>query len=337
MRTILERLDGINGYSMFGKENIVAIDTVLASDASAVGHALVEVKCGGRKKHESHEGPCSSFLSKKLFSLVERKESSVARELSALVEAYTGPLGQKFEGRSILHLTDATGVESIMKVGSKIPALHTAAVEVLEACRARNIHLKVEWRSRDDARLVEADEASRRFDADDWSSSAAAFAKIVDWAGTSPDFDLFANENNRKCQNYASRFAWSAQSRLRINAFSLDWGSLGVVWACPPPNLIIPTLKQWHEQKALGLLMVPLWKGSRFWPLLTPDGKHLCGMVERFMIFVPKIQRGPDVLSLTFSRKMPFLVMKLKGGKENDWKPLRNRSNCIAHGCKLCY
>jgi hypothetical protein len=234
MRAILDRIDEITGYSMLGRENVVAINTVLASDASAVGHALVEVNCGGSKLHKDHDGPCSRFLSKTLFGLEERKASSVARELAALVEAYTGPVGLRFEGRSILHLTDATGVESIMKVGSRIPALHESAVAVLDACRARKIHLRVEWRSREDERLVEADEASRRFDADDWSVSAYDFERVKSWAGIAPNFDLFASSSNSKCENFAARFAWNAQSRLRVNAFTLDWNRLGVGWACPP-------------------------------------------------------------------------------------------------------
>jgi hypothetical protein len=113
MKVLIDRLDEINGFHIFGKEAPVAINTVVASDASGVGFGLVRVHCGEQKDHMPHEGPCSTFLAKKLFSLDERKTSSALREILALREAYAKDcLGLR--DISVLHLTDSSSVEAVM-------------------------------------------------------------------------------------------------------------------------------------------------------------------------------------------------------------------------------
>jgi hypothetical protein len=84
MRVLIDRLDELNGFNMFGKEAPVTINSVVASDASGVGFGLVRVFCGQQKDHLPHDGPCLSFLAKRLFSLEEKKASSAMREILAL-------------------------------------------------------------------------------------------------------------------------------------------------------------------------------------------------------------------------------------------------------------
>ena len=59
-----------------------------------------------------------------------------------MFDAYvTNDLASKFQGRSLLHITDAAGVKAVMKVGSPVAELHNAALAVHAACRANNILL----------------------------------------------------------------------------------------------------------------------------------------------------------------------------------------------------
>jgi hypothetical protein len=75
-------------FNMFGKENMVAVDKIIASDASGVGFGLVKVNCGAQKAHVDHDGPCTEYLEKRFFTPTERKGSSSLRELLALEDAY---------------------------------------------------------------------------------------------------------------------------------------------------------------------------------------------------------------------------------------------------------
>jgi hypothetical protein len=226
-------LPTLNAFNMFGKENVVALDKTIASDASGVGFGLVKVNCGAQRIHVQHDGPCTQFLDKRFFTPTERAGSSSLRELIALEDAYAkGKLDGV--GRSILHLTDSAPVEAIMRIGSPVPELQKRALAIHMACRIKGIKLKVEWRPRKDERMVEADNASRMFDYDDFGINAKDYAMVVDWLGYPLTFDLFASAKNAKCANFAVRFAENGRFDW-VNAFTLNWGSLGELYVCPPP------------------------------------------------------------------------------------------------------
>jgi hypothetical protein len=203
------------------------------------------------------------------------------------------------------------------------------------ACRIKGIKLKVEWRPRKDERMVEADNASRMFDYDDFGVNAKDYATIIDWAGYPMNFDLFASSKNTKCQNFAVRFAENGRQDW-VNAFALNWQSLGEVYACPPPGLIVPVLRQFAAQKAIGILVIPAWNTAKFWPILAPEGRHFIKMMVRYMQFSPKLVVGHKVVSDTFRRRQSFLVFRINGTKEKPWEENKEFLGGVTRGCSMC-
>jgi hypothetical protein len=334
MEKLIELLPTYNGFHMFGKEEVDEIDSVVASDASGIGFGLVRVHCGEARLHKPHEGPCSTFIAKRLFSLEERKASSALREILALRDAYDrGSI--KGENVTILHCTDSAAVEAVMRIGSPVPALQREAIAIHEACWKRKINLRVEWRPRKDERMVEADLASRMFDVDDFGCGPKDFQTILDWAGFSFEFDLFASATNSKCENFAVRYA-EVNRRDHVNAFTLNWNILGEVFICPPPGLVVPILRQLVSQGAVGVLLIPFWRSSHFWPVLAPKGRHFAKIVTRFMSFSPRLSVGKDVLSDTFRKRQAFLVLRVNGTLASPWSESLSRLNCVNRGCEFC-
>jgi hypothetical protein len=121
-----------------------------------------------------------------------------------------------------------------------------------------------------------------------------------------------------------------------VNAFSLDWSKLGEVFACPPPGLIVPVLRQFADQKVKGVLMIPEWKSAKYWPVIAPKGRHFVKMCVRFMKFSPKIVVGPEVVSETFRRRQSFLVLRMNGSTASPWEENDQFLGCISRGCTLC-
>ena len=138
------------------------------------------------------------------------------------------------------------------------------------------------------------------------------------WTGARFHFDLFASESNTKCRNYATKFPTTLNASA--NAFSLSWNLLGLTFACPPPSLAVPALRQYAKQKVSGVLMLPLWQSANYWPLICPDGLHLARFVVRFLIMTPSLKVGKDVISKTFRRKMPFIIMLIDGNVNKCWE-----------------
>ena len=76
--------------------------------------------------------------------------------------------------------------------------------------------------------------------------------------------DRFATWYNAKCSRFNFRF--QNPGCEGINVFSLNWHR---------ENNWVTTWKHFQICKAKGALVIPLWKGTVFWPSLCPDGIHL--------------------------------------------------------------
>ena len=170
------------------------------------------------------------------------------------------------------------------------------------------------------------------FDNDDYGLNDKEFTKLEKWAGRF-SYDLFASETNKRCVRFATRFAENASKIADINAFSLQWQKLGNIFAHPPPRIVIPVLRQMAENKAQGVLVLPLWNGSRFWPLLVPDGCHLANMVKKFSIFTTAMIVRENVTSGTFRRRIAYLAIKFNGERNCPWNVRLCKSNCLSYGC----
>ena len=94
---------------------------ILASDASEVGRAVVEIECSPGLEHVHHQGSCGRMLSFKAFTEAEKKESSTWKELKSLFDQYIESSSDY--GDAIVHLTDNKAVETIMGKGSAKPHL----------------------------------------------------------------------------------------------------------------------------------------------------------------------------------------------------------------------
>jgi hypothetical protein len=121
--------------------------------------------------------------------------------------------------------------------------------------------------------------------------------------------------------SFSSKFAAEFGKAVGINAFSLNWKELGFFFACPPPKLTITILCQTAAQKARGVLVVPCWPPSHYWPSLFPDGRHSSNMVVAFKRFRPGCTTGEDVSSFTFKGvpKFDLLMCELSGACDSPF------------------
>ena len=56
---------------------------------------------------------------------------------------------------------------------------------------------------------------------------------------------------------------------MGVDAFNYDWGKNGLNWIFPAPRLILRVLRHLQLTGAEGLLLVPQWKTSYFYPILS--------------------------------------------------------------------
>ena len=127
--------------------------------------------------------------------------------------------------------------------------------------------------------------------------------------------DCFANSVNAKVPRFYSLFF--QPGCVGVDALAFDWGGENC-WLIPPVYLIPRVLVHFLNCKSRGVLVVPFWPSSLFWPYLIQGNGAYKGFVVHFWF----VQNGRDVFvhgasketcfgSSSFST--PVLFLKLDG------------------------
>ena len=296
LESVLDPSPFTKNRSLIATASDLCAASVMASDASDVGHCHYSVKHGSVIFHQGK------------FTAEEASCSSGHRELLAVLKALRQyePSVHPLRGHHLLWLTDSTNLCVFLTKGSKKPAIQADVLDVHWLChdmvvRLTPIHLK-----RDDYRIQVADAGTRFFDPDDWTIDATSYSHLT--SGMRIDTDLFAHTTNAKVSRF---FSYGRCPRTAaIDAFSQDWADT-VAWICPPVSLIIPAVKKACNSRMSGIFFVPLWRSSVFWTTLFPDGFTAIPQCWKITRCHPHIVRGPFCYNplMQGTTQFPFLAI----------------------------
>ncbi|CAH3107003.1 unnamed protein product, partial [Pocillopora meandrina] len=166
-----------------------------------------------------------------------------------------------------------------------IEELQELALDIFLFASSHNIRLDLTWIPRD--QNSEADRFSKVVDIDDYSVHDDVFIRLDRLWGPH-SIDRFASSYNAKLPRFNSRFLQSGTEA--VDAFSQDW-SCDNNWIIPPATVVGKVLNYIRKSKAVGTLIVPMWKSSYFWPLLCNDGMHLNSFVKHWLC----LPKRPDL------------------------------------------
>lgn len=251
----------------------------------------------------------SSLLFHRNLSATELLISSTWRELATVkysLEAFDSNLG----GHRVRWNTDNQNVVRIVRVGSMIEELQELALDIFLFAFGHNIRLDLTWIPRD--QNSEADRFSKVVNIDDYSVHDDVFIHLDRLWGPH-SIDRFASSYNAKLPRFNSRFLQSGTEA--IDAFS-QVGSCDNNWIVPPTTVFGKVLSHMRECKAVGTLIVPMWKFYYFCSLLCNDGVHLNSFVKHWLcppkrpdLFVAG--RAKNKLFGTKAFKSPYLALRI--------------------------
>jgi len=75
----------------------------------------------------------------------------------------------------------------------------------------------------------------------------------------------FASHYNSHHERFNSNVWYPATEK--IDAFSQFWRN-DMNWLVPPPSMITKTLNKIKQDKAKGILIIPVWKSAPYWPII---------------------------------------------------------------------
>ena len=124
--------------------------------------------------------------------------------------------------------------------------------------------------------------------------------------------DRFACSYNTKLPRFNSRFYQPGAEA--VDAFTQDWGRENN-WLVPPVSLIARVISHMRLCKAEGTIVVPVWKASYFWTILSCDGRPWSPFVHDWLL-LPDYKclfvRGNAKNRLFGAKRLPFKVAALR-------------------------
>ena len=258
-------LETMNGCS-FKPQNTTT--TMIFTDASSTGY-------GGYTVQQLGELICAGT-----FTNDEVETSSTFRELLA-VKYVLQSYGDLLKNQNIQLNSDNMAATRILVVGSSKPHLQNLALDIFQQCIQKSIKLSPEWIPRELNR--DADFLSKIRDSDSWGVDETCFKFIQEKYGQF-EVDRFADEKNKKVQNFNSKYFCPGTSH--VNTFTANWAGKKN-WICPPIKDIPRAIRHAKLCKAQGVLIIPCWPSAHWWPIIYPNGINLAPFIKDMLIFDP--------------------------------------------------
>lgn len=190
----------------------------------------------------------------------EQTWSSSAREALAVLRTLEQFKLKKQEKKNIYWVTDSEVMAQVLKKGSHRPVLQDIVFKIATLCHELKIRIEPIHLRRQDPRIQLADELSKQKDTDNWSVDEHSFQNLNDQFQF--DFDLFADKVNKKTPKYFSLYYDTDSSG--VDAFSMSWENLGMIWACPPVKELIRFHMRIETSNCRGVLIIPKWLTSSY-------------------------------------------------------------------------
>ena len=113
-----------------------------------------------------------------------------------------------------------------------------------------------------------ADDLSKDLDLDDWGVSEKIFHLVQKRINILFTLDAFADTATAKCRQFYSKF-WCLGSS-GVDGLEYNWGGQ-ICWLVPPISLISRAIQHLKRCRGYGVIIVPGWRSSAFWPSIHGD------------------------------------------------------------------
>jgi hypothetical protein len=102
-----------------------------------------------------------------------------------------------------------------------------------------------------------------------------------------PTIDLFASNENKKCQSFVALPGPGSLGAVAKDAFSLPSWKLGVPYLFPPVQLISNVLQRVRQEKVTALVVLPKWQSQPWWGLFRPMATTILEIGNAKEILIP--------------------------------------------------
>jgi len=218
------------------------------------------------------------------FNKWEQLQSSGYRELLGVKKALLHWKEMNIERKKFIYwCTDSTNVLSFLEKGSS--KFHIQKL-VFEICKlAKQLHIEIEpvHLYREDLRIRDCDEKSKRKNSDNWSIDESNFIWFKE--NFPLEIDAFADASNARLDHFYSEFYEDGTSG--VNFFAQKW--VKFMWMCPPVSLLPRLATELQQRECKGIIIMPVWQTSSFYNLFfdsTSEPRIPFKLIKRFHPYI---------------------------------------------------
>lgn len=277
---------------------------------------------------EGYGAVCGSNQAGGRWTIIEKDKHINVLELMAIENGLKCFENQILNKHVKILCDNVCAVTYVKKMGgSHSPECNAVANRIWSWCQLRNIWLTITFLP--GILNIQADKKSRLFDdSTEWKLNPVLFQSVKNHYQITPDIDLFASRLNYQLKPFVS---WGPDPEAyAVDAFSLSWISMSVIYAFPPFSVLPRVFAKILRDQAEGILIVPNWPTASWYPQML-----------RLLIKNPMIlPRGKNLLQLSHSdtphplyKKLQLLAVMCSG------KPYRHKeyleklvTSCVPHG-----
>jgi len=213
---------------------------------------------------------------------VTGEDASTYREMLVAITGLEEVFGPELKGKEFMYGSDNKGLVRAFQVGSPVPVLQDLAVRYYLYCReelngARPIFT---WMPRND--LVLEDYLSKEGqEKNDYQVTVQGWRRIVGdllglSVGTRGMIDVFASPRDllrEVMPTFWGRYYYK-ESR-EVDAFMQKWtGMREWLWMFPPIPLLSKVINKIIREKAVVVLVLPMWQNRPWWPIIFDEKGH---------------------------------------------------------------
>ena len=216
---------------------------------------------------------------KEQWNVTEGKWHITRREGVASARATTLVLNILRSGDHLHLQVDATSTKTTLEKGSRVKALNDPITKAAVQAAKQKVLVTVKQIGTKENRW--ADKLSRDPDHQNYSLHHRIYKSVLEHFDYKPTVDLFASRRNAKCARYCSRIQ---DSQSLGDFFKIDWKQ-EKGYANPPWKVMEKVLKKIQRDRAVLLLVCPVWKTAHWWRAFTLMQRTPMITISRQQIF----------------------------------------------------
>ena len=206
--------------------------------------------------------------------------------------------------------------------------------DIIKLCIDNDIILYSKWLRRSTDEIRFADDLSKCVEADRWLFDYSLFSKCIqDLHLPQPTIDLLADDHNKICSKYYSRYADGVSLGCNWLKYPYNCFSDQVCYLNPPfrGDYLHMSVEYFIKRQIVGYILVPKWPSASWYHLLLNNATVVVEFPRGYQYF-----QSPSYMTTRLTKKWDVLLVYLDQRAKTSQRKNKNKFIYNSFSAKFC-